>query len=336
MHKRLDDFLSFANISGCGCTHGDNLLPWIKKTLNKFAPRPDWIMNPSAPLIFGEVLVDCFPDGNVVPGGAPFNVAWNLQALGLPPCLISRVGADDRGEMLTLMMARWGMETAGVQIDPHLPTGEVTVTLDAGEPRFTIRDSQAYDRIAFSPPPELTHPVVLYHGTLALRGKAGQETLARLKQHLPCPVFVDVNLRAPWWERETVLPLLEDATWLKLNEGELRALFPHRGSLEQCGGMLLERFNLDGVFITLGARGALALTGAGERCAVSPPSSLKVVDAVGAGDAFASVLLLGLTQHWPLPTMMERARDFAAAVVGQSGAVSTERNFYQSFKETWL
>lgn len=292
-------------------------------------------MNPSAPLIFGEVLLDCFPDGKVVPGGAPFNVAWNLQALGLAPCLMSRVGDDERGAMLTALMARWGMETTGVQIDPHRPTGEVTVTLEGGEPRFTIQPCQAYDRIAFNLPPQLESPALLYHGTLALREQAGQETLARLKQHFPCPVFIDVNLRAPWWERESVLTLLEDATWLKLNEGELRALVPRRDSLEECGEMLLERFNLNGVFITLGGRGALALTSNGEKCTVSPPPSLKVVDSVGAGDGFASALLLGLMQNWPLPTMMERARDFAAAVVGQSGAVCTDREFYQSFIAKW-
>jgi len=30
--------------------------------------------------IFGEVLFDHFPDGSRVLGGAPFNVAWHLQA----------------------------------------------------------------------------------------------------------------------------------------------------------------------------------------------------------------------------------------------------------------
>ena len=32
--------------------------------------------------LFGEVLFDHFPDGKRVLGGAPFNVAWHLQAFG--------------------------------------------------------------------------------------------------------------------------------------------------------------------------------------------------------------------------------------------------------------
>ena len=35
--------------------------------------------------VFGEVLFDVFPDGKQVLGGAPFNVAWHLQAFGIAP-----------------------------------------------------------------------------------------------------------------------------------------------------------------------------------------------------------------------------------------------------------
>ena len=40
---------------------------------------------PTQPLIFGEVLFDQFEDGSSVLGGAPFNVAWHLQAFGMQP-----------------------------------------------------------------------------------------------------------------------------------------------------------------------------------------------------------------------------------------------------------
>ncbi len=49
------------------------------------------------PVIFGEVLYDCFPDGQAVLGGAPFNVAWHLQGFGRAPLFISRVGDDPLG-----------------------------------------------------------------------------------------------------------------------------------------------------------------------------------------------------------------------------------------------
>ena len=52
---------------------------------------------PRRPVIFGEVLFDHFPDGARVLGGAPFNVAWHLQAFGSAPLFVSRVGNDPAG-----------------------------------------------------------------------------------------------------------------------------------------------------------------------------------------------------------------------------------------------
>jgi fructokinase len=59
------------------------------------------------PVIFGEVLFDCFPDGSQVLGGAPFNVAWHLQAFGAAPLLISRIGEDTLGQSIATAMQKW-------------------------------------------------------------------------------------------------------------------------------------------------------------------------------------------------------------------------------------
>ncbi|HBI14427.1 MAG TPA: carbohydrate kinase [Desulfobulbaceae bacterium] len=288
-----------------------------------------------APIIFGEVLYDCFPDGREIAGGAPFNVAWNLQALGLSPLFLSRVGNDSRGEQIKQMMEKGAMDTSGLQIDPDLPTGKVTVTLQAGEPQFTVLPDQAYDRIVFRLPEELSTPCFLYHGSLALRNDTTRKTLFRIKEQVACPIFVDINLRDPWWSRELVFSLLQETTWLKLNEHELNTLFPGGGTIAERGGRALERFNLSAIFITLGNKGAMALTAEGGHYAVVPEKVCPVVDTVGAGDAFSSILLLGLVQDWPLPLTMERAQYFASAVIGRCGAITTERNFYTAIRGQW-
>ncbi|MDX1777228.1 MAG: PfkB family carbohydrate kinase, partial [Desulfobulbales bacterium] len=179
------------------------------------------------PLIFGEVLFDCFPDGREELGGAPFNVAWNLQALGLSPVLISRVGNDVRGRLILDMAASWGMDSAGLQIDELYPTGKVQIELAQGEPSFTILPDQAYDHIV---EPEIAHhrPAFLYHGSLVLRNETSRSTLNTLKHKLRCPIFLDVNLRNPWWDVRQVKALVHAATWLKLHDSELDTLFPGR------------------------------------------------------------------------------------------------------------
>ena len=82
------------------------------------------------PVIFGEVLFDHFPDGSVVLGGAPFNVAWHLQAFGRAPLFISRVGDDPLGRRIRDIMHGWEMDASGLQLDSAHPTGSVEVRID--------------------------------------------------------------------------------------------------------------------------------------------------------------------------------------------------------------
>ncbi len=169
--------------------------------------------------VFGEVLFDHFPDGHRVLGGAPFNVAWHLHAFGAAPRLVSSVGDDSDGEAVRAAMTAWGMNTADLQTDPDHPTGRVAVSLIQGEPAYDIVSDRAYDHI-HSPRAGLGGGL-LYHGTLALRQPISAATLQALKTIGPDSVFLDVNLRTPWWSREETLRLVTDADWVKLNRDEL-------------------------------------------------------------------------------------------------------------------
>lgn len=286
-------------------------------------------------MIFGEVLFDCFPDGREVLGGAPFNVAWNLQAFERQPIFISRVGDDPQARRIREAMVSWSMDTKYLQVDTARPTGRVEISLVNGEPRFDILPNQAYDHISPVIPPIKEKPAFLYHGSLALRNAVNRATLIELKRKYPCPVFLDVNLRAPWWNREAVLAMINDAGWLKMNVDECHALFPNDQDLDSFGPVLLERFDLEAVFITMGSKGAIAFTRDAAPLTVEPPAQIEVVDTVGAGDAFSSVLLLGILQDWPLRLTLDRAREFASEVVGQRGATLQDHDFYQTIVARW-
>ncbi len=286
------------------------------------------------PIVFGEVLFDHFPDGSRVLGGAPFNVAWHLHAFGMHPLLVSRVGNDPSGREVRDAMDHWGMDTSGLQLDSAHPTGSVQVSIVRGEPSFEIVADQAYDFIDPSCLPP-TEPALIYHGTLALRTAPSRETLTHCRAHLHAPVFVDVNLRRPWWTREGVLALLEGARWIKLNGDELEALVPGVAGLERRAESLQSRFGLEALFVTRGASGAIARESDGTLSEVRPPRDLKVVDSVGAGDAFTSVLLLGLGRGWAMDETLERAQELASAIVGRRGATVQDPQFYEPFKEIW-
>ena len=93
--------------------------------------------------IFGEVLIDQFPEGEQVLGGAPFNVAWHLQAFGMAPTFISRIGKDASGESLKQAISEWGISIENLQIDAIYPTGTVAVSINKGEPSYAILANQA-------------------------------------------------------------------------------------------------------------------------------------------------------------------------------------------------
>lgn len=289
---------------------------------------------PKSCCIFGEVLFDIFPNGARILGGAPFNVAWHLQAFGLHPYFVSRVGEDEAGRAIRRAMSEWGMETRFVQTDNTRPSGQVTVRIEGGEPHYEIVPDCAYDFIA-----PLNHTLedchLLYHGTLALRNPACAQTLSDFKSRFNGIVFMDVNLRAPWWSRESVLALIQTADWVKLNEQELEALDLEKHALRTRAQRFCENHHLKGLIVTRGEAGAIAFTGNTAPIEVKPPHMPKVVDTVGAGDAFSSVLLLGLTKRWPLALSMTRASEFAARVVEKQGATTQERAFYQSLLQDW-
>ena len=283
--------------------------------------------------VFGEVLFDIFPDGSQVLGGAPFNVAWHLQAFDQAPFFISRVGNDPEGIHIRKTMLDWGMDTLALQTDEALPTGIVKIELVNGEPGYDIVEPCAYDNI--EPISAIDGCDLLYHGSLALRNSISAAALKQLIQNKPALVFVDVNLRPPWWDSKTLDEILVNADWVKLNTDELHRLYPSGLETKSHLTDFIHHYDLQGVVLTHGSEGAELLTSDNEHFKVEPIANLDIKDTVGAGDAFASIIIFGLKNNWPLADTIERAQQFASAIVQNRGATVNDKNFYIDFLKTW-
>jgi fructokinase len=291
--------------------------------------------------VFGEALFDHFPDGSRVLGGAPFNVAWHLRGFKADPLLLTAVGEDREGEEILARMGSWRLDTSGVQIHPTRPTGRVTARLVDDQPRFDIEGRQAYDGIsiqALPPFSSLGGVSILYHGTLCLREATSAQTLEFLQAHLNLPRLVDVNLRDPWWTQEGVRKLIRGADWLKVNETELGLLSGKPvGSvtqIEEAAGAFQREMEVDAVFVTLGADGAMVVADQDLARAEGMPVP-DLVDTVGAGDAFSAVLALGIHAEWHISTTLQRASEFAAAVCRWRGATSSNQGLYMQTLRRW-
>jgi fructokinase len=275
-------------------------------------------------LCVGEILWDALPDGLFL-GGAPFNVARHLHALGKPVAFASRVGDDQLGREARRRLRAQGLDAALVQTDDTLPTGFVRVALDpdTGEPDYEIVAPAAWDALARTD--VLTEraetAAALVYGSLAQRATPSRQTIQRLWQTDALRVF-DVNLRPPYDDRAVVEPSLEAADVVKLNDAELdrmRTWFSLADGTEAAMADLADAFGCRVVCVTGGGDGA-RLWKAGE-CWHHPGYTVEVEDTVGAGDAFLSALLAGLLGGRTGTALLDLANRLGAYVAARPGAM---------------
>jgi len=298
------------------------------------------------PALAGEILFDRYTDGSAVLGGAPVNVAVHLAGLGERPLLLGRVGDDEAGREARARLERLGLDLAGVQVDSSAPTGEVRVEVVDGEPRFDIAPDCAWDALdgeRAATALAASGASILYHGVLAARSLGGRRALDRLRATGTASIFVDVNLRPPWTPLARARELCRGAAWIKLNEAELARLSgraaPGDGAQRAADALALAA-GTGGDALVAVTRGALGaeLHGAAGRLASAPAAPLAgeaPVDPVGAGDAFAAVLLLAALRGWPPTLALGRAAELAAAICGIRGALPDDPGFHDSFRRAW-
>jgi fructokinase len=295
-----------------------------------------------SPLIFGEVLFDVFEEENYILGGAPFNVAWHLHGFGLNPYLISCIGNDEHGDKIIQKMNNWGMYLQNVQRDSQHPTGLVTVIFKNNEPNYKILEDQAYDYIEFEPLKAhlLIKPYpILYHGTLALRNQISHQTLNKIKKNTTCKIFMDVNLREPWWDQNVLIQNMKDATWLKCNEIEFQTITEisdlDSKEFKEQAYQICKKYSLEFLIITKGEKGAYLIDKKRNFSHVSPKASLNIKNTVGAGDGFSAVSILAILSNWSYQILLERATEFASGICQNQGGTLDDKNYYTNLISNW-
>ena len=161
-------------------------------------------------------------------------------------------------------------------------------------------------------------------GTLAQRSPVSRATIRRAvaaTRETAWRLF-DVNLRLTLYDVDVVTQSLELANAVKLNEEELpvvaRLCGLASGSPVEQLRALSERFALRLAALTRGPRGSVLVSG-GDVFECRAPRA-KVVDTVGAGDAFSAALLVGILAGESMTAVNQRANAIAAYVCSQPGA----------------
>lgn len=276
-------------------------------------------------MVFGEILWDVFGEEKTV-GGAPFNFAAHLAALGGSVEFCSAVGQDKLGDAAIQSIRRLGVSERYTARIP-LPTGACYVTLDGNEtPKYDLLRNAAYDNI---PMPVITGEYdLLYVGTLARRSPVSRDTArALLVSGNFREVFVDINVRKPDISREVLEESLCRATILKLSREEAACLWefgllPAQKDEEAIAEALTKQYpNLHLALLTLDKEGAMLYDARSGRSIRSIRPVNPLVSAVGAGDSFSACFAWNYLSGRSLAEALDRAVLLSDYVVTQLGAV---------------
>ncbi len=272
-------------------------------------------------LVIGEALIDIVQRRGTVTsertsstehvGGSPLNVAVGLARLGRDVDFLTHIGADARGKRIVEYVNSAGVQlVSGSQSASRTPTAIATLD-ENGSATYEFNIDWQLSGTA-----EVAPPLIAHTGSIAAVLEPGCRATAALidAYHPSATITFDPNVRPALIDerpdgaqaaRGRIDRLLERCDVVKASDEDMRWIDANR-TPEQIARTWLE-LGPSIVAVTMGGRGALAFCAAG---AISVPAfEVKVVDTVGAGDAFMTGLIDAL---WSLDLLgAQRRRDLA-------------------------
>lgn len=287
---------------------------------------------------FGEILFDIYPDGKKI-GGAPFNFIYHIIKLTGKANFISRIGNDENGDEILQILKNREISSEFIQIDQNHKTGVAKTTLNEKKvPDFIIEENAAYDFI------ELTDPLkklisqstdCFYFGTLAQRNEQSRNTVQKLAADPNVKCICDLNIRQNYYTPGTIEQSLSTADVLKLNEQELelvnKLVIKSEVNKTETVEKMIRLFNIELLCVTKGSSGAVLYKDGQEN--YYKIKNDKVVDTVGAGDAYAAMLCIGYLKNWSIEKINKLASEFANEIIKVKGALPEDDTMFQPFKK---
>jgi 5-dehydro-2-deoxygluconokinase len=287
-------------------------------------------------LTMGRVGVDLYPEQSGVPlrevrtfakslGGSPTNVAVGAARYGHRSAVITKVGADGFGEYVRAALRGFGVDDRYVGTDPDLRTPVVFCELlppeapsilfyrqpTAPDMRLSteeldveaIRDARIFWTTGTGLSAEPSRSATFT--ALETRDRAGV-TIHDLDHR---PVFWSSPEEAGEQQRRALI----HAT-VAVGNVEECAVAVGTGTPEEMAGRLHE-LGIELVIVKLGGQGVFASWGAG--AGRFPPVHVKVVNGLGAGDAFGAGVCHGQLEGWDVPRTIRFANAAGAHVAAR-------------------
>jgi 5-dehydro-2-deoxygluconokinase len=264
-------------------------------------------------------------------GGCPTNICVGVRRLGLKSTLLTAVGDDEVGDFLLQFLRIEGIDTDFIPRKPGRRTSAVIMSIQPPDtfPLTFYRDNcadQALDLDDVRRAPLDRTRVVLVTGTGLSHEPSRTATLLAAEQGraVGARVVVDIDYRPGQWPSAehfgaNVCALLRHAHLAVGTEEEVAAA-AGVGDAETAASRLLA-LGLDALVLKRGARGAVLFRPDQPPTAI-PAFPITVLNVLGAGDAFASGLLYGWLQGWPLERAVRMGCATGAIVVTRHGCAN--------------
>jgi len=244
-------------------------------------------------------------------GGCAGNIAYNLKLLGEEPLTMATVGHDF--EPYAQWMAQNQLSSEFIQILDNHYTGQAYITTDEEANQITAFHPGAMNSSHLNSVPT-DRKISL--GIVSPDGKEGMQLHAEQFAELGIPFIFDPGQGMPMFNGEELLKLLDQATWVTLNDYESELMQERTGlSLDQ----MAER--VEALIITLGSQGSQIYT-KGQCITIPAAKTNALLDPTGCGDAYRAGLLYGL--------LNELDWEVSGRIASLMGAIKIEHNGTQN------
>jgi sugar/nucleoside kinase (ribokinase family) len=271
------------------------------------------------------VLVD---EMSLHTGGCAINAATALARLGLPVEVIGKVGADQFGDFLLTELQQRHIGKRGVSRHPTIGTSATMVMVEEdGERRFVHYIGANAELKIEDINLDLLQEFAIIHvaGSLVLPGLDGTPSAHLLKsaQATGVVTFLDTVWDDTGRWMKVLEPCLPHIDYFIPSLPEAQAITGEDDPYQ--AARILVEAGVATVALKMGEDGCLVMVESGETIQHAA-FKVDVIDATGAGDAFAAGFIAGVYMGWELPDTIRLANATGALSVtglGASGGVTT-------------
>lgn len=290
-------------------------------------------------------------------GGSPLNIAVACARLGVKASLLTAVGNDKVGEFILDFLNKEGVNTSCIPVKVKARSSAVVLGIEPPNkfPLVYYRDNAADSQVNIDDVLKAKiedHKILLINGTALNMEPSRSATFCATEIAIKnkVDVVLDLDFRADQWhdyrafgltvrailpkvkiaigtEEEILAATLSEASQVSIKDQQISA--PEiKGDIDRSISQLLD-LGIEVLLVKRGEKGASIYKNDYSREDV-PGFPVKVLNVLGAGDAFAGGFLYGILQGWDLYKACRMGNASGAQVVTKKGCA----NFMPTIEES--